>query len=115
MQDKSIKIGGSLHGVANTGDGSVIQNNLNNAKGKNPAEVIEELLENLFKRYPKASEIQRQTIFQMELQHMMEENPSVKQRLLSAAKSGGLELTKVLANNSFVSVPLEVVRGWIEA
>jgi hypothetical protein len=33
----------------------------------------------------------------------------------NAAKSGGVELIKVLTNNPFVSVPLETVKGWIEA
>jgi hypothetical protein len=40
---------------------------------------------------------------------------SLKDRLLSAIKSGGIETVKVLTNNPFVSIPLETVKGWLEA
>jgi hypothetical protein len=69
----------------------------------------------LAERYPSASISEKQVILRMELEKKLKDDPSLKDRFLSAAKSGSIELIKVLANNSFVSVPLEIAKGWIEA
>jgi hypothetical protein len=58
---------------------------------------------------------QKQIVFQMELQQKVKNNPSLKDRFVSATKAGSVELVKVLTNNPFVSVPLETVKGWLEA
>jgi hypothetical protein len=118
MQDRSnrsINVGGSFQGVASTGDNSVIQNNWNYSEDEDVAEIMIEMLRQLAQRYPKASATQKQTVFQMELQQKIRENPTLKARFLNSAKAGGYELVKVLTNNPFVSVPIEMVRGWIEA
>lgn len=113
MQNRSINVGGSFKGTANTGDNSVIHNYIDSAD-QNVAEIVAEILDQLQQKYPKASEIQKQTVFQMELQQKMRENPTLKARFLSSVKAGGYELAKVLTNNPFVSVPIEMVRAWIE-
>ena len=51
----------------------------------------------------------------MELQEIAAVDPSFIQRLRNALKAGGIELVKVLANNPFVSVSLETLKGWIES
>lgn len=113
FSNRSVNVGGSVHGGIIAGDGN-IQNN--------PTEqtiavekVVEEILNKLSQRYPEAPEYQKQVVFQMELQQKLKENPTLRDRLLSAAKAGGFELAKVLTDNPFISVPLETVKGWIEA
>jgi hypothetical protein len=115
MQDRAINVGGSFQGVANTGDNSVIHNSSNRSLDQDIAEIFADMLKQLAKRYPNASEVQKQTVLQMELQEKVRENPNLKQRFLGAVKAGGFELTKVLTNSPFVSVPMETVKGWLEA
>ena len=115
MQDRSINVGGSFQGVANSGDNSVIHNNSDPLKDQDVTEILVDMLTQLAQRYPNASEMHKQTVFQMELQQKVRENPTLKQRFLSAIKAGGFELTKVLTNNPFVSVPMETAKGWLEA
>jgi hypothetical protein len=115
MQDRSINIGGSFQGVANSGDNSVIYNDSNSLADKDVSEFIVDMLTDLAQRYPNASEVHKRTVFQMELEQKMVEDPTLKQRFLNAAKAGGFELVKVLTNNPFVSVPMETAKGWLEA
>jgi hypothetical protein len=114
MQDRSINVGGNFNGVANTGDDSVIHNSQAPVES-DVSEVVAEILNDLKQRYPNALEAQKQMVFQMELQQKISQNPTLKARLLNAAKSGGFEIVKVLTNNPFVSIPLEMFKGWIEA
>lgn len=115
MRDSSVKVGGSVKGVINTGDNSFINNSYDSSKDEDLTEILADMLSQLAQRYPNASEIHKQTVFQMEFQQKIQENPTLKQRFLSAIKAGGFELTKVITNNPFVSVPMETVKGWIEA
>jgi hypothetical protein len=90
-----------------------------NKSQRNSSDIAEELqgiLDNLYQRYSQsnASPLQRETVFQMELQEVSATDPSFIQRLRNALRSGGFELVKVLTNNPFVSVSLETLRGWIE-
>jgi hypothetical protein len=116
MQNRSINIGGNSSGPINLGDNSVIQVNTRAAAEENIADIVMEVLQKLSERYPTVSNVpQKQTVFQMELQQKLDADPSLKQRFISSAKAGGLELVKVLTNNPFVSVPLETAKGWFEA
>lgn len=45
----------------------------------------------------------------------IKENPTLKQRLRSALKAGGIEALKAIFNHPLVSVPIETIKGWIEA
>lgn len=49
------------------------------------------------------------------IQHEIKENPTLKQRLRSALKAGGIEALKAIFNHPLVSVPIETIKGWIEA
>ena len=113
MRDSSVKVGGSVKGVINTGDNSFINNS--QLKDEDLTDILADILSQLAQRYPNASEIEKQTVFQMEFRQKIQGNPTLKQRFLTAIKAGGFELTKVITNNPFVSVPLETVKGWIEA
>jgi hypothetical protein len=115
MQDRSIKIGGSLHGVANTGDNAVIHSHSQADTMDDLNSTLGRMLYELASRYPDISGTHRVFIFEAELIHKIHENPTFKQRLLNAVKTGGIELSKVLTNNPFVSVSIELVKGWLEA
>jgi hypothetical protein len=114
MQDRSINVGGSFQGVANSGDNSVIYSGSNSSANRDVCEFLVDMLTELAQRYPNASEAHRRTVLQMELEQKMVEDPTLKQRFLSAAKAGGFELVKILTNNPFVSVPMETAKGWFE-
>ena len=113
-QDRSVNVFGKVQGVISTGDrANIVQKSLENSQ--NISDEVEEILEQLAVRYTNVSETQKQVVLQMELQQKLKNDPTFKQRFISAAKSGGLELVKVVTNNPFVSVPLETMKGWIEA
>ena len=112
--DKSANIFGRMEGIINTGDEAKITQNIIKSQG-NIADEIEKILEELAKKYPEASVDQKQVVLQMEIQQKLKKDPTFKQRFIGAAKSGGLELVKVVTDNPFISVPLETIKGWIEA
>jgi hypothetical protein len=76
---------------------------------------IQALLTQLAQDYPEGTLEEKQTVAKMELRRKVKEDPTLKDRLLNAIKSGGIEIVKVLTNNPFVSIPLETVKGWLEA
>ncbi|MEZ2228023.1 HEAT repeat domain-containing protein [Microcoleus sp.] len=49
------------------------------------------------------------------IHNKIKENPTLKQRLRSALKAGGIEALKAIFNHPLVSVPIETIKGWIEA
>lgn len=106
----------SIHGVVSTGDNAHINQTYkeNISHEFDICDEIMEIFERLSLTYPNASSEQRKIVFQMEVQKKISEDSSFKKRLANALKYGAIELTKVITNNPFISVPLETVRGWIE-
>ncbi len=105
---------GNVYGVA----GNVAGNQVINAQQQSlssAAMEIQALLKQLAQDYPEGSLEEKQTLAKMELKRKVKEDPTLKDRLLNAIKSGGIETVKVLTNNPFVSIPLETVKGWLEA
>jgi len=105
---------GNIYGVA----GNVAGNQIINAQQQSLASAameIQALLTQLAQDYPEGSLEEKQTLAKMELKRKVKEDPTLKDRLLNAIKSGGIETVKVLTNNPFVSIPLETVKGWLEA
>ena len=105
---------GNVYGVA----GNVAGNQIINAQQQSltsAAMEIQALLTQLAQDYPEGSLEEKQTLAKMELKRKVKEDPTLKDRLLNAIKSGGIETVKVLTNNPFVSIPLETVKGWLEA
>lgn len=94
-----------VSGVAGNVEGDMIVN----PNPKTPAEAaqeIQELLQQLQQNNPTATEA--------ELVHqVIQRNPTLKARLLNALKQGGTEALKVFF--PFLSIPMETVRGFIEA
>jgi hypothetical protein len=70
---------------------------------------IQDLLNQLAKTNPNEATI-ADTIKQ-EIQR----NPTLKTRLVNALKTGGIEALKVIFNNPFVSIPVETIKGFLEA
>ena len=114
QSDKSVNIFGKVEGIISTGNEAKINQNIFKSQG-DIANEIEEILEELAKKYPDASVGQKQNVLEMEIQQRLKQDPTFKQRFIGAAKSGGLELVKVITDNPFISVPLETIKGWIEA
>ena len=105
---------GNVYGVA----GNVAGNQIINVQQQSltsAAMEIQALLTQLAQDYPEGSLEEKQTLAKMELKRKVKEDPTLKDRLLNAVKSGGIETVKVLTNNPFVSIPLETVKGWLEA
>lgn len=44
----------------------------------------------------------------------IEQNPTLKTRLIGALKAGGIEALKAIFNHPFVSVPIELIMGFLE-
>jgi hypothetical protein len=105
---------GNVYGVA----GNVAGNQIINVQQQSitsAAMEIQALLTQLAKDHPEGSLEEKQTLAKMELKRKIKVDPTLKDRLLNAIKSGGIETVKVLTNNPFVSIPLETVKGWLEA
>ena len=112
MKNKSINVKGSLVGIANTGDNSVI------VTREQPQDELQQaiarMLSGLSERYPEATEDQKRTVLAMELQEKAKKDQTFKLRLLSALKAGSLEIVNIFLKNPFVSVSIEMVKGWLE-
>ncbi|MDX2254845.1 MAG: hypothetical protein NW214_04960 [Pseudanabaenaceae cyanobacterium bins.39] len=105
---------GNVYGVA----GHVAGNQIINAQQQSLTSAVMEiqaLLTQLAQNYPEGSLEEKQTLAKMELKRKVKEDPSLKDRLLNAIKAGGIETVKVLTNNPFVSIPIETIKGWLEA
>ena len=105
---------GNVYGVA----GNVAGNQIINAQQQSLSSAaleIQALLTQLAQDYPNESPTEKQVIAKIKLHDKFKEDPTLKDRLLNAIKSGGIETIKVLTNNPFVSIPLETVKGWLEA
>ena len=75
---------------------------------------VQDIIDRLYQEYPDADESGKQAVLRMELQKKVKQDPTFRERFISAMKAGGFELTKLFTSNTFVSVPIEMVRGWIE-
>ncbi len=49
------------------------------------------------------------------IQQEIKRNPTLKARLVNALKTGGIEALKAIFNNPFVSIPVETIKGFLEA
>jgi hypothetical protein len=115
-QDRSINISGSgrVEGIISTGDNA--RNTYNTGSGQEEyLPILKTIIDQLVLEYADASSMEKKIVLKMKLQSRMRTDPTFRDRFASAVKAGGAELIKVLTNNPFVSVPLEIVKGWLEA
>lgn len=120
-QDKHSHIGSGsvVRGVISTGDNANIKLQYNEAPSEiNVYDEVTDIFGYLsmkYSQYPNASDEQKEDALRREIQEKVELDPGFRGRLVNALRYGGVELTKVVTNNPFISVPLETVRGWVEA
>ncbi|WP_019498240.1 DUF6887 family protein [Pseudanabaena sp. PCC 6802] len=74
--------------------------------------LVTQLDQGLIDRLP---EEEQTLLVKIQLQHKVEKDPTFKWQLLSAIKSRDIEKVKVLTNDLVVSIPLETLKGWLEA
>jgi HEAT repeat protein len=70
---------------------------------------VQELLTQLAKTNPSEATIAHT------IQQEIKRNSTLKARLVNALKTGGIEALKAIFNNPFVSIPVETVKGFLEA
>ncbi len=75
---------------------------------------IQKLLDQLAKTNPTSTEAEKK-IFVSTAINSIKNQPTLKDRTWGALKAGSIETIKAIANHPAVSIPVEVVRGWIEA
>ena len=75
------------------------------------AAEIQKLLDQLAKTSPNSTEATLVQAIQVEIKR----NPTLKTRLINALKSGGVEALKAIFNHPLVSVPVETIKGFLEA
>jgi len=89
----------------------------NHAPEQNLADAaaeIQKLLDQLAKTNPTSTEAEKK-IFVSTAINSIKNQPTLKDRTWGALKAGSIETIKAIANHPAVSIPVEVVRGWIEA
>lgn len=105
-------VGNTIHAAS----GSVIgtQNNNNYAPEKSLAEAaaeIQQLLDQLSKTNPINTESDKQVFVIEEIKKELKRNSSLRTRIISAFKAGGLEALKaIFANQLFATIPIESIR-----
>lgn len=79
------------------------------------AKEIQQLLNHLSVTYPTTTESQKQVVVNQAIEQEIKHNPTFKARLRAALKAGGIEALKAIFNHPAVSIPIETIKGWIEA
>ncbi len=74
---------------------------------------IQQLLQQLEQSYPNATKFEKQSALAVTLQQEIKQNRTFRAKLKNALKEGGIEALKVLF--APIGIPIEMVRGWIEA
>jgi len=72
---------------------------------------VQNFIDQLVRTYPDNSE----AIVIDAIQTEIKRNPSLKNRLINALKTGGIESLKAIFNHPFVSIPIETIKGFLEA
>jgi HEAT repeat protein len=114
--------GANIGNFAETVQGDQISIQQNYAALQNLSEAaaeIQKLLEQLAQNNPAIFAEQDQAVAIESLHQELKRNPTLKSRLLSALKSGGTEALKIaletVFKNPLVAIPVETIKGWIEA
>ncbi|PZO41109.1 MAG: hypothetical protein DCF19_10220 [Pseudanabaena frigida] len=78
--------------------------------------IFDNLIDQYSQRYVDASESDRLTLLKLEISYQANFDPAFKLRLLEAiGKPDNQDLTKLLAENTFVSVSQEIIQKWLIA
>jgi HEAT repeat protein len=74
---------------------------------------IQDLLEEIFQNYPSATQVD-QSVTLAKIKQAIKQNPGLKSRLTSALKSGGDEALKAIFSHPIFTIPIDIIKGWIE-
>jgi uncharacterized protein YjbI with pentapeptide repeats len=99
--------------VQSGGEATFNQNNYTPEQKQNLAEAvgeIQQLLYQLAQTNPTNTDSVTEAIYQE-----IKRNPTLKARLNSAFKAGGMEALKTIFNHPLFSIPAETIKGWLEA
>ena len=112
----SFTIGNMENSVAQQGRfiSNTINISLEQEHKQNFAETtaeIQDLLDHLAQTHFDRTEATLVSAIQTEINH----NSTLKVRLISALKAGGVEALKSIFNHPLVSVPIETIKGFLEA
>jgi hypothetical protein len=77
----------------------------------NLQQEVHTLLDRLTSQTLSLSPAQRQG----EVEKAIYQNPALRNRLKSALKDGGVEALKQIFNHPAIHIPVEVIKGWLEA
>ena len=93
---------------------NIIQNNYLQKSLTDAAREIQQLLDQLTQEYPTNTQLEKITVVGKAIERI-ESDPSWKERLISALKSGSIEALKELLDNPVANIFLATVDGWQEA
>ncbi|NET55276.1 MAG: hypothetical protein F6K47_03500 [Symploca sp. SIO2E6] len=118
----NAKIGNVNAKIGNVVNGNVVGNptaiQTSYRSQSNLAEAaaeIQQLLTQLEQTQLNTTESEKQVVVAEVIEQAIKENPTLKQRLRGAFKAGGVEALKVIFNHPLISIPVETIKGWIEA
>jgi 2C-methyl-D-erythritol 2,4-cyclodiphosphate synthase len=116
--------GSNIGNFADKVEGNQIANQNINISGQQQniaeaAKEIQDLLAQLQQTNPTITEAQKQAAIVKNVQQQIKQNPTLRDRLWSAFKSGGIEALKqaldAIYKNPLVSISVETVKGFLEA
>jgi hypothetical protein len=115
----NAQFGGGLVNADTVNAGQISGNITNNSteQKQNLAEAaaeIQQLLNQLSQTYPTATTSEKMTVVAKAVDEI-ENNPTLKARVIGALKSGGTEAFKELIDNPLVNILLASIDGWQEA
>ncbi len=103
-------------GAVQTGDrnvANVTQNNYSSQNLVDAAREIQQLLDQLAQTYPTNTQTEKMVVVTKAVEQI-ENNPSLKERTVSALKAAGVEGFKELIDNPLVNILIAAIEGWKE-
>ena len=98
-------------------EGAKVAGVINEAERQNLAEAaaeIQQLLEQLSQTYPTSTNKEKMAVV-AEAVDQIENNPTLKARVINALKAGGTEAFKEAINHPLVNILIATIEGWQEA
>jgi len=114
QENNQYKIENATGSNIGTNHGTQIGTQHNYAAEQNLAEAaadIQQLLQQLEQTYPTNTQSEKMVVV-AEAIKQIEGDPTLKERVLGAIKSGGVEAIKGLVNHPLINILLEALNGW---
>lgn len=115
MQDRSISVGGNVGGNVISGD---VKNSFNSTNVLKAVEVeiakIQQLIQQLEQTYP-TNTTKEQMMVATEAINRIESDPTWKQRVVLAARGGGLAAFEKAIDNPVGAFIIGAIKGWLKA